>query len=326
MSAEIISVDECQSLRMALHRRRLLALAAAGTGSVAGCIEEFPGRDGGETPGSRSDLHCPDYERGEPDRVVCSDDPPEDALVFEPDPERAGLPRAEVECRLENDSGGRFETNFYNWSLHRYLDGEWFHLGPYFIPQPLHGLPPGETHVRRLVIDNSDLERVRPPEVDDVEGEHVASRHGLGPGAYALAISSDSEGPATVYSAAFALEGDPVALVAPETVTGTGRDGDRRVVDVASTSDEHKLDRYDLTVRREPDPPRSPRRFVQEQLYHFRNAGIRAGLAHLRDVDAAVVVRGDDSQTTRDMAGGRGPDFLAYDGETFALEVDPHEG
>lgn len=311
---------------MALHRRRLLALAAAGTGSLAGCIEEIPGGDDGDASGSSPDLHCPDYERSGADRVVCSADPPEDALVFEPDPERAELSRAEVACRLENDSGSDFETNFYDWSLHCHRDGEWFHLGPYFVPQPLHGLSSGETHVRRLVVDNSDLERVRPPEVDDVDGEHVAARHGLGPGTYAVAISSDSEGPETVYSAAFALEGDPVPLVAPETVTGTGRDGDRRVVDVASTSDDHELDRYDLTVRREPDPPRSPHRFVQEQLYHFRNAGIRAGFAHLADDDEAVVVRGDDSQTTRDMAGGRGPEFLEYGGGTFALEVDPHDG
>lgn len=311
---------------MALHRRRLLGLAAAGTVSAAGCIEDLPGRDGGESSGSRSDLHCPDYERGEPDRVVCSADPPGDTLVFEPDPERAELPRAEVECRLENDSGERFETNFYDWSLQRHRDGEWYHLGPYAIPQPLHRLPPGETHVRRLVVDNSDLERVRPPEVDDADGEHVASRHGLGPGAYALAISSESEGQATVYSAAFALEGDPLPLVAPETVADTQRDGDRLVVDVESTSDEHELDRYDLTVRREPDPPRSAHRFVQEQLYHFRNAGLRAAFAHFEDDLQAVVVRGDDSQTTRDMAGGRGPDFLEYDGGTFALEVDPHDG
>lgn len=310
---------------MTLRRRRLLALAAAGTGGFAGCIEDIPGREAGGTSGSSADLQCPEYDRRDVDRVVCSTDPPEHALVFEPDPERAELPRAEVACRLENDSEGRFETNFYNWSLHRYRDGEWFHLGPYAIPQPLHRLEPGETHTRRLVVDNTDLERVRPPEVDGADGEHGASRHGLGPGAYALAISSSSEGPETVYAAAFALEGEEVSLVAPETVVGTERDGDRRVVRVESTSPDHELDRYDLTVRRRSDPPRAPHRLVTEQLYHLRNAGLRAALANAGDV-AGVVVRGDDSQVTRDLAGGRGPDFLEYDGETFELQVDPHDG
>lgn len=310
---------------MALHRRRLLALAAAGAGGAAGCIEDVPGRGGNGTPVASQDLRCPDYERRGPDRVVCSNDPPEDALVFEPEPERAELPHAEVECRLENELDRPFESNFFHWSLHRYRDGEWYHLGPYAIPQPLHTLPPGETHVRRLVVDNSDLERVRPPEVDTADDEYGAGRHGLGPGAYAMAIRSGSEGPETAYAAAFALEGDPVPLVAPTTVTGTEREGDRRDVFVESTSPDHDLDRYDLTVRRRPDPPREAHTLVREQVYHSRNVGLRAALANVEGVDE-VVVRGDDSQFTRHHTSGRGPDFVAYDGETFELEVDPYDG
>lgn len=310
---------------MALHRRRLLALAAVGMGSVAGCIEGSPGRGTEGTPSSSPELSCPEYERSGVDRVVCSSDPPEDALVFDPEPERAHPPRAEIACRLENDRDEPFESNFYNWSLHRYRDGEWHHLGPYVVPQPLHGLPPGETHVRRLVVDNSDLERVRPPDVDTDDGEYGAGRHGLGPGAYAMAIESSSEGSETAYAAAFALEGDPVPLVAPETVTGTERDEDRRDVFVDSTSPDTDLDRFDLAVRRRSDPPREPHTLVREQLYHFRQAGLRAALANVEGVDE-VVVRGDDSQFTRNLTSGRGPDFLAYDGETYQLEVDPHDG
>lgn len=310
---------------MALHRRRLLALAAAGTGSLAGCLEDVPGRGSGGTPESGTRLRCPAYERAQVDRVVCSNDPPEDSLVFEPDPERADLPRAEIACRLENDRSAAFQTNFYHWSLHRYRDGEWHHLGPYAVPQPLHSLPPGETHVRRFLVDNSDLERVRPPTAESGDGEYGAARHGLGPGSYALAITSSSEGPETAYAAAFALEGEPVPLVEPETVTGTERDGDRRVVDVASTSPDTDLDRYDLTVRRRSDPPREPFAMIRERLYHFRTAGLRAALANADGVDE-VVVRGDDSQFTRNLTSGRGPDFVAYEGEPFALEVDPHDG
>lgn len=323
--AGIFSVAGPDGAGMALHRRRLLALAAAGPGSVAGCIEGVPGRDADRTPASSHELRCPGYEGADVDRVVCSNDPPEDTLVFEPAPERADLPRAEVECRLENDREKAFRSNFYNWSIHRYRDGEWYHLGPYAIPQPLHSLPPGETHVRRLVVDNSDLERVRPPETDTADGEHGAGRHGLGPGSYAMAIESSSEGPETAYAAAFALEGDPVQLVAPETVTGTEDDGGRRDVFVDPTSPDADLDRFDLTVRRRPDPPREARTLVREQVYHVRTAGLRAALANVEGVDQ-VVVRGDDSQFTRHLTSGRGPEFLEYDGETFQLEVDPHDG
>jgi hypothetical protein len=85
------------------------------------------------------------------------------------------------------------------------------------------------------------------------------------------------------------------------------------------------LDRYDLTVRRRSYPPREPFTMIREQLYHFRTAGLRAALANADGVDE-VVVRGDDSQFTRNLTSGRGPDFVEYEGETFALEVDPHDG
>lgn len=314
---------------MALQRRRLLSVAAAGTTGLAGCVD-LPGgiEDDRETPtpASTSDVGCPAYERWDVDRVVCSTDPPDDALVFEPDPERAELPRAEIVCRLENDSGETFETNFYDWDLHRYDGDEWLWLGPYAAPMPLHRLPPGETHVRRLLVDNSDLERIRPPSPDDRDGEYGSGRHGLGPGTYALSITSDSSGTETAYAAAFTLRGDPVSLVAPEHVQETDRDGATVEVRVRSTIEDHDLDRYDLTVRRDPDPPRDPHPFVDEQLYHPHHAGLRAALVHVEPGVDEVVVRGDDSQRTRDSAGGRGPDFVAYDGETYALQVDPHDG
>lgn len=313
---------------MALHRRRLLALLGTGSAGAAGCVD-LPGRSGDPqatpTPGSTSAVGCPSYDRRGVDRVVCSTDPPDDALVFEPAPERAQLPRAEIACRLENDSDASFETNFYDWTLHRYDGEDWWWLGPYGAPMPLHRLPPRETHVRRLLVDNTDLERLRPPTPETDDGDHGSGRHGLGPGTYALAITSSSEGPETAYAASFTLRGDPVELVAPEHVRETERDGATVGVHVGSTMDDHDLDRYDLTVRREPDPPREPYPFVDEQLYHFLHAGMRAAFVHFDPDVRAVVVRGDDSQRTRDLAGGRGPDFVEYGGETYALQVDPHD-
>lgn len=315
---------------MALPRRRLLSLAAAATVGTAGCVEEPFEDDSDATPtpnwNSNSTLGCPPYEDAE--RVVCSADPPDDSLVFAPEPERADLPRAEIACRLRNDREESFATNFFGYSLHRRLDGEWFHLGPYAVPQPLHALPAGETHVRRLVVDNTDLGRVRPPEPDESDDAYgyVTARHGLGPGAYALAIDSSSEGPETTYAAAFELRGDPVPLVAPETVVGTERDGDRRIVEVEPTDSDADLDRLDLTIRRRSDPPRKPKRFVDEQLYHVWNYGLRAALANFDADVAAVEVRGDDSQFTRNATHGHVSDFLEYDGDTYEVEVDPHDG
>lgn len=324
---------------MALQRRRLLASVAGsaslvGAATVAGCIDDVPTNGGGtETPSaddpgtapSAAEVGCPDYERRDVERVVCSSEPQEDALVFEPDPTTASLPRAEITCEFENDREEDFQSNFYGWSLHVHRDGEWWHLGPYATPDPMHVLPPGETHVRRLLVDNTDLELVRPPSPETDDGEHGAGRHGLGPGTYALAITSSSEGSSTAYAAAFTLEGEAVPLEAPGTVRETERDGDRLVVHVDSTSEEHDLDRYDLRLSRESDPLREPQPLVDEQLYHFQSAGLRAALANAEVDVEEIAVRGDDSQFTRDLTTGRGPDYVAHDGENYELQVDPHD-
>jgi len=306
---------------MDIPRRRVLAAA---TGALAGCVGGPLGDDADTpTPEPASAVGCPPYERGDVDRVVCSSDPPDNALVFRPDDDRLELPRAELACRLENDRAEPFSANFYDTTLHGYDDGEWWFLGPYAVPQPLHRLPAGATHVRRFLVDNTDLERVRPPSPDD--GEWTSGRHGLGPGTYALAVAGGFDGVSTRYAAAFTLRGDPVSLVAPETVTGTERDGDRRTVRVDPLLDSGG-DRYTLVVRRRPDPPRAPESFVDEQLYHPVFVGLRAALAHVEPDLAAVEVQGDDSQFTRTLTGGRGPDFVEYDGATFELRVDPYDG
>jgi outer membrane protein assembly factor BamB len=316
---------------MPLRRRRLLTLLAAGTAG-AGCRglpadqttpTDEPAATG--TPPSAAAVGCPPYERSDPDRVVCSTDPPGDTLVLEPRPGTAELPTATVDCRLENTLDEPFETNFYDWKLHRYADGAWHYLGPYAVPMPLHRLQPGATHVRRLHVDNTDLERVAfptPAETATEAGEgsvRTAGRHGLGPGAYAVAIRSSTEGPETMYAAAFTLRGDPVPLVAPATVTDTRRDGDHVEVRVEARHEEPE--RHDLTVTRTGDPSREPEPLIDEQLYHPRFAGLRAAFAGFEDGVSSVTVRGDDSGISRNLASGSAPRTVAYDGATYELRL-----
>jgi outer membrane protein assembly factor BamB len=321
---------------MALQRRRLLALLAAGSAGLAGCRAT---EDGGSdptttptvtstssprgTPGGASAVGCPPYERSSPDRVVCSADPPEDALVFEPDRSTVDLPRGTVACRLENTSDESFSTNFYSTTLHKHQNGTWHFLGPYVVPQPLHTLPPGGTHVRRFHVDNTDLERVDFPEPETPTGTAsddawVTARHGLGPGTYALGIDSAGEGSETVYSAAVTLRGPDPGLVAPETVTGTERDGDHVTVDVEPRHED--AERHDLTVLRVEDPSGEARPLVDEHLYHPRFAGLRAALASIGDA-ASVTVRDDDSAVSRNLASGMGARLVRHRGTTYRLRL-----
>jgi len=311
-----------------LDRRKLLSVLAATTGALAGC-REAPRTDDGSadstpTPEPASAVGCPSYADYDPGRVVCSQDPPEDTLVLEPEPATAELPTATVDCRLENTLDEAFETNFVDWKLHRYEDGEWHYLNPGTVVQPLHQLAPGETHIRRLSVDNTDLARVDPPSTDQETDEQasirVTGRHGLGPGTYAVAIDSDTEGEDTFYSAVFSLEGDPIPLVEPETVTDTTREGTRVTVTVEPQHEE--TERHDLTVRRRPNPNREPRTIIDEQLYYYRFVGLRAAFANFEAGVESVRVEGDDSAFTRGLASGGGANVVEYEGRTYELVLD----
>jgi hypothetical protein len=314
---------------MALQRRRLLALLA-GSAAVAGCQRSTDDPEGDPatsptgtttaTPAGADAAGCPPYERAAPDRVVCSTEPPAGALTFAPDRQAAELPTATVDVRLENTTDGAFATNFYNTRLHKHEAGEWQFLGPYTVPQPLHNLQSGATHVRRFHVDNTDLERVTFPSVRDPDADSswTTSRHGLGPGTYALGIQSDSEGPETMYAAAFTLRGEPPGLVAPETVTGTEREDDHVTVTIDPRHEE--TERHDLTLTRVSSADREAPTLIDEQLYHPRFLGLRAALASVGDADS-VTVRGDDSGFTRNLTSGGGARTFVHDGQAYEVRL-----
>lgn len=315
---------------MGPHRRQVLTLLAAGTGALAGC-RTLPSRDGTPTEGTpattatpqpASAVGCPDADTYGATHVVCSQNPPEEGLVFEPTPETASLPTATVDCRLENTLDESFASNFYDWKLHRYKMGTWHFLGPFTVPMPLHGLAPGETHVRRLHVDNSDLSRIRPPAPEATPAGNVMTTGlvGLGPGAYAIGIGSGTEQEGTIYSASFTLKGDPVPLVQPRTVTDTSREGNHVNVEVNSLHDE--TDRFDLTVHRRANPSAEPHPLIDEVLYLPQFVGFRAAFANLEPGVETVTVRGDDSQMTRNLSsGGTALRFVSYQGATFELQL-----
>lgn len=330
---------------MPLRRRRLLALTA-GLGSLSACSDPFATGTPPSTPTDTQPRASPTAEptaTDEPtptpkpaaavgcpdtgaDRLVCSVDPPADGMVFEPDPAVAELPRVEIACRIENETDEVIETNFYRYGFHRYRDGRWYDLvrGP--VPLPLHRFHPGETHVRRVTVDNTDLGRVSPPQTEPGDDVWATSRIGLGPGAYAIGIAMEVDGVDTSVQAAFTLHGDPVPLVEPDTVADVTRRGSRSVVHVDPMHESGDTDRFTLTVRADPDPLRDPRPLVDEQLYLTHYAGLRAAFAHLVDDGPPVEVRGDDSGYARTLAGGRGARFFRYRGETYRVRIDPYAG
>lgn len=146
------------------RRRVLTALGfAAGGGFVAGCLEN-PGEPGAGAGGSdgeppttlppEGDLPtgCPEYDV---ERVVCYDeaDLGEVDGFLEPSV-RTVENGGSIDFELRNESDRTLQTNFYNWRIHKHVDGEWHSIAPLFVNQPLMYVSPGKSHTWTLTVED----------------------------------------------------------------------------------------------------------------------------------------------------------------------------
>src|SRR6056297_998773 len=80
-------------------------------------VPEFP-------PGTASDA-CPPFD--EAAQVICYEavDSAAMPVVLVPETQTVQLDQP-TDFTLRNQSGQRFETNFYNWQLYKRVDGDWY--------------------------------------------------------------------------------------------------------------------------------------------------------------------------------------------------------
>jgi hypothetical protein len=280
-----------------MDRRQLLALSGGLlTASLAGCVDDgtSPSKSSGGDDEQPFIEHCPGPEDN---RVICynalgpgegSPDPSAVPGLLEPASETVGEGET-VTLTLTNQSDGGMGTNFYDWSLQKRVDGEWFRIAPGGYPEPAMGLSPGQSHEWSLTFDNSGIEDGRP--VPSSSGSSTITVGGVGGGQYAFQTSGtleiDGENETIVFAAGFEFDRAPIELTPTDTITETTWDGDTLVAKSTRGSDsEHSrtfaLDRLDA-------PSEDGRNVITEQL--LRNSGLRdaVALAETHDADRVRV-------------------------------------
>jgi hypothetical protein len=244
---------------------------------------------------------CPPYAD---DHVVCYDavlaherDIADFELVLEPGSETAERGDT-VAFELTNRSETRFATNFYNWRLHKRVDGEWFHIAPQEYPEPLMAIDPGGTHTWRLTVAESAVTEGAPVDRSGEIGTEALSVEALGGGRYAFRVRGwfeDSYDDGTyAFGATFDIDAPALSITPTNAIVDT-RWVDETLVAESDRGDpeEGQLGAYEL--RRVGDAGadgRSPSddevtRLITEQV--LRNDQLRDAVALAVEHDADMV-------------------------------------
>ncbi|WP_227354447.1 hypothetical protein [Haladaptatus salinisoli] len=308
-----------------MYRRAVLA--SVGSVLAAGCLSEStPGGVGMEpssttptrktstrgtpTTATEPTLRIPDENRCPPfgdQRVVCYQNADSDAtLLAEPSTERATLPKATLSFTLTNETGATFTTNYYDWSVWKLVDEEWFRIAPRIVPEPATMLDTGNSHAWNVTVDNTDLGRALPR----AEGTESVALAGLGGGTYAFGISGWLEGQSyedgVGVAARFELAGDPLRLAPTDDLTVVGRDGDEKRVRSSSADAVYVATRVEGV-----ESP--PIRKIPEQV--VRVTPLRNLLASFEDGVRRVRLDGRESASL-----GLERRVIEYEGATYRIE------
>lgn len=307
-----------------MHRRALLV--ALGSGALTGCTARSPAD--GSTPSKTASStptgvpevgidpapgDCPTFDH----TVVCTAAAPDDApMVLSPSTTSPSLPGA-LTFELANGTSRPFVSNFYGWTLHRRVDGEWFRIAPVMWKQPIHRLPPGETHRWETT-----LRGLPDHPVPLADGDERVTLEGVGGGRYAFSIDGHFDGRDGRYTfvAPFDVEAPPLELRPTDRVYDVVVDGESVTARLDTRGDREAV----YTLRRVEDDPNA-RRLVTERLvrsdhaYSPRRDAVALALGH----DAArVELRGPNGSSPPFGVDDEGERFR-HGGVTWAVSARP---
>lgn len=227
------------------------------------------------------------------------------------------LPAAAFEFTLANGTDSVYHTNFYDWSLWKRVDGAWWKVLPWVVPEPLHRIAPGASHTWTLRVDNDRYGS--DPLADTVAADAELRVAALGGGEYAFAVDgwfgSYDEGATVAFAVPFELAGAPLELRPTGDVTGTHRDGDTVVVETAPEADG---DGPDALLVRRVEAASDARRLLPE--HAVRDPRLRNTLPYFEpDVDAVRLLHPSTRHTW--LFDGEGRFSFTY--EDRGYEVRP---
>lgn len=306
-------------------RRRLLAAVGAAGSAFAGCLGgPADAADDDPTTPEGFPPNCPNYDVAE---VVCYDHVDPDAVDAVLDPSDRVLPPGEsISFTLRNRSDRLLQTNFYNWRVDKHADGEWYHVAPRMVLQPLMGIPAGDSHTWTVTVDNggiADGESV--PSVSDTEDVALSA---LGGGHYAFRgrgwFEGDDHEQDVAFAATFEFDGDPLELTPTNAIAETEWDGDVLIANSTRgdpDGESTRLGAYEL--ERVDSPAEAPRRLITEQV--LRRDRLRDAIA-LADAHDADRVRIEEYDSTTPIFGSRSDGAYAYEGEQYEVTTRELDG
>lgn len=253
-------------------------------------------------------------------RIVCvpETDPESVPIAMTADAYEGSLP-AEFTFTLDNGTETLLNINFYQWRVWKRVDGEWFHVAPQGWPEPLHQLPPGESHAWSLACEHDLPSNAYPM---GVEGENGATVGGLGGGEYAFTTQGWFEGAThenqTGFAVRFSLDGPAVELGPTDAVTGSSRDGDTVTVRGENPNADEDTKVAAFVVSRVTDDDADARTVIPEQAardYRLRNTlpYFESGVAEVRYVQR---------DSTVPPFGVNDPYTIRYEGESYRVSSE----
>lgn len=281
-------------------RRALLGTLAGGTvAAIAGCVGGTDDGDDGEPVTDEPDQlqsrlpdeafpeSCPAYDGV--DRVVCYDavDPEAVPALLEPAPETV-QPDESIEFTLRNDSDRELRSNFYNWRLHKRVDGDWYHVAPHEYNEPLMSVSPDDAHTWTVSIDNEGIADGEP--VPPASGTDRLTLGGVGGGQYAFRargwFAGESDAESIAFAATFEFDGPPIPLTTTAELEGVEFDGETLVAtSTRGNPDSEYSTAGAFELQRVSDVDGDVRSVITEQVLRRPRLRETIALAHGYDAD-----------------------------------------
>jgi len=261
---------------------------------------------------------CPDYGT---DYVVCYDAAADNLEKFSGylDPSATAFgPEEPVSFTLHNTSDRTLSTNFYDWRLHKRVDGQWYSVAPRFVNEPLMTVEPGDTHTWELTVDNDGIEDGQP--VRPVSGVEDLDLTGIGRGHYAFRARGWFEGQDhetdTAFAATLDFEGESLSVTPSNAIDRTEWEGETLVAESNrgdADDEDYRLGAYELERVESADGSRT---MITEQV--LRRTQLRDVVALVLEHDADSV-RLEEYNATYPIFGIDEGRRVTYEGETFEI-------
>jgi hypothetical protein len=239
-------------------RRELLGTLAGSAGlALAGCVggsgdepddtEDDDSDDGSGTgepdqlqsrfPDEEFPEDCPEY--GGVDRVICYDAVDSETVPAVLEPSTRTIEASEsIDFTLHNRSDLALKTNFYNWRIHKRVDGDWYRVAPRGYNEPLMTVSPGESHTWTVSIDNDGI--ADGESIPWMSGTEQLTLRGVGGGHYAFRargwFADESYEESIAFAATFEFDGPPIELTTTNSIEGVGWE-DETLVATSSRGD-----------------------------------------------------------------------------------------